>query len=301
MRRRSIRLGICLLLAAMCMSVAALAESSRQYTQQCAAVGTVAALAPMQPSAPERQGMQRIASYSTAFVTSSQDRCYNIALATAPFDWLVVEPGQSISFNAVVGPRTHERGFRAAKVIVAGEYVSGVGGGVCQVSTTLYNAWIRAGLCVEQVRGHSLPASYCAASLDATVSECIDLVMRNDSTHPVTVHGVVKDKKVTFEIYGTPSGYTYEIESKILQYTPPPPVVTQYVDTLQGLGQICTDEQGPYVQLRAPKQGLLSEAWTVCRAQDGRVVYRNKLRSDRYLGMGAIYARVGTPMQVQPT
>ena len=117
--------------------------------------------------------MQLISSFNTDYSTSKEERAHNVALASSNFCWIVVKKGETLSFNTVVGLRSEERGYKNAKVIVNGEYTQGVGGGVCQVSTTLYNSWIRAGMTAKSVQSHSLPSSYCGLSQDATVSEFI--------------------------------------------------------------------------------------------------------------------------------
>ncbi len=89
---------------------------------------------------------------------SPEERKFNIKLALKSLNNVVVKSGQEFSFNKVVGKRTEERGYKKALVIFKGRYEEGVGGGVCQVSSTLYNAWLLAGLDVIQVKAHTLPA-----------------------------------------------------------------------------------------------------------------------------------------------
>ncbi len=224
---------------------------------------------------------QNISTFSTSFATSSQGRIHNITLATGNFSWLVIKAGEKLSFNTIVGARTEERGYANAKVILWGEYVDGVGGGVCQVSTTLYNAWIRAGLGTEQVVNHSLPSSYCELSQDATVSEYTDMILVNDSGYDVVVNGKVADKTVTFRIYGAPTEYTYKIESTILEVLPPTAPEVVYSATLEGMGEIREDGEGQYVVLRQEKNGFRSQA--VRKKYKGDVEVESKLlRVDTY-------------------
>ncbi|MEG1395001.1 MAG: VanW family protein, partial [Clostridia bacterium] len=117
--------------------------------------------------------LQKISTFCTSFVTSGESRSHNIALATSNFSWRTVGDKEEVSFNKIVGARREDRGYAIGKVIFDGEYINGVGGGVCQVSSTLYNAWIRANLGVISARAHSLPTSYCELSQDATVSDLI--------------------------------------------------------------------------------------------------------------------------------
>ena len=193
----------------------------------------------------------------------------------------MIKAGEKLSFNTIVGARTEERGYANAKVILWGEYVDGVGGGVCQVSTTLYNAWIRAGLGTEQVVNHSLPSSYCELSQDATVSEYTDMILVNDSGYDVVVNGKVTDKTVTFRIYGAPTEYTYKIESTLLEVLPPTAPEVVYSATLEGMGEIREDGEGQYVVLRQEKNGFRSQA--VRKKYKGDVEVESKLlRVDTY-------------------
>ncbi|MGN0771493.1 MAG: VanW family protein [Christensenellales bacterium] len=224
---------------------------------------------------------QNISTFSTSFETSTQGRIHNITLATGNFSWLLVEAGGRLSFNTVVGARTQERGYANAKVILWGEYVDGVGGGVCQVSTTLYNAWIRAGLGVEQVVNHSLPSSYCELSQDATVSEYTDMILVNDSGYDVIVNGKVEGKTVTFNIYGAPSEYTYDIRSSLLEVLPPTAPEVVYSATLEGMGEIFEDGEGQYVVLRQEKNGYRSQAVRI-KYKNGVEVESKLLRVDTY-------------------
>ncbi len=127
----------------------------------------------------------KIASFSTTYHTSSDARRHNIALAANALDGYVLKRGGKLSFNAVVGARTEERGYKNANVILHGEFVKGVGGGVCQVSTTLYNLALKSGLDVVMSACHSLPVSYVDLGLDAMVSASSDLVIANNTAADV--------------------------------------------------------------------------------------------------------------------
>ncbi|MCX4363547.1 MAG: VanW family protein, partial [Clostridia bacterium] len=142
--------------------------------------------------------------------------------------------GECLSFNTGVGLRSEERGYKNAKVIVNGDYTEGIGGGVCQVSTTLYNAWIRAGLAPKHVVSHSLPSSYCGLSQDATVTEYIDMVLLNDSDYDVLVNGYTKDGRIYFDIYGHPTEYTVKLRSEIVEVIPEPQPTVEWSDILDG-------------------------------------------------------------------
>ena len=224
--------------------------------------------------------MQLVSSFSTDFSTSKEERSHNVALASSNFCWLVVKKGETLSFNTVVGLRSEERGYKSAKVIVDGEYTQGVGGGVCQVSTTLYNAWIRAGLTAKSVQSHSLPSSYCGLSQDATVSEFIDLVLLNNSEYDVIVNGYTKNKKVCFDIYGHPLPYKINLRSEVTEVLQPPQPIVEWSNELSG--EVQQDAEGEYLVTKKSSVGYKSRA-IIEYVKDGKVIFQKELRKDNYL------------------
>ena len=146
-------------------------------------------------------------SFQTA-VSGSAARRYNVALAAKRISGVTVFPGEEFSFNGVVGKRTPQNGFKEAVVITNGEYAKGVGGGVCQVSTTLYNAVLLAGLTVKTAAAHSLKPSYVLPGFDAMVSDYTDFVFRNDLDCPIYISAGYDGKNVWVKIYGRKSEYT---------------------------------------------------------------------------------------------
>ena len=226
----------------------------------------------------KKRAASLISSFSTTFDRNIYARSYNIALACKNFCYYAVPAGATLSFNGVVGKRTVERGYKEAKVIENGEYVPGVGGGVCQVSTTLYNAWITAGLGVVSVRAHSLPSSYCEMSRDATVSDWIDLVLINDSGADVIVNATVTGNKVSFYVYGKLGDYTYGFESVLIRRTEPPEPVLEYVDYIEG------DLESK--QISPAKKGYVTELIRHVYL-DGQEVEREVVRRDIYRGTAA--------------
>lgn len=227
--------------------------------------------------------VQLVSSYTTVFDKNVQSRSFNIALACQSFCYLKVRKGEILSFNDTVGPRTESRGYKTAKVIENGEYVKGVGGGVCQVSSTLYNAWIGAGLSASKVQSHSLPSSYCALSRDATVSQFIDLVLVNDGDSDVVVNAVVSDGKVRFEIYGRPSGYEYRFETQILATVSPEQPLVEYVDSIEG-GALSK-------QIKPSKCGYVSQLVRYVY-KEGKLVSKNVLRKDVYHAVRGVVQKV---------
>ena len=153
------------------------------------------------------------ASFTTTYYNSGANRCFNIAKAATALDGVTVGVGETFSFNNTVGPRTEQSGYKTSKVILDGNYTEGVGGGVCQVSTTLYNALLLAGF-IPKASQHSLISSYVKAGFDAMVSYGVaDLTFINDTDHPIYISAVAEGKSITFTIYGEPNRYRIERES----------------------------------------------------------------------------------------
>ncbi|KHF39901.1 VanW family protein [Halalkalibacter okhensis] len=136
--------------------------------------------------------VQRIGQYVTYFNSRNKQRSHNFKLATEAINNQVVFPGETFSFNQIVGKRTKERGYLPAPVIVRGELSEGIGGGICQVSSTLYNAVDRAGLAIVQRYSHSRRVPYVPRGRDATVSWYgPDFVFRNELNQPILLQARV--------------------------------------------------------------------------------------------------------------
>ncbi|MBP1930595.1 VanW family protein [Ammoniphilus resinae] len=131
---------------------------------------------------------KQISSFATYYNSGNKNRSYNIKLASNSINHYVLNPGETFSFNRVVGKRTSERGYKRAPVIVRGELSEGIGGGICQVSSTLFNAADRAGLTIVKRYSHSKRVSYVPSGRDATVSWYgPDFVFRNDYDYPIMI------------------------------------------------------------------------------------------------------------------
>jgi len=149
------------------------------------------------------EGMELLSEFSSSIAGSSAGRRENIKKAVSAIDGTLISPGESFSFNEKVGPRVSERGYKIAPVMVRGELVPGVGGGVCQVSTTLYNAVLLAGLKVVRREHHARPVKYVSPGRDATVVYgYIDLIFKNDKDSPIYIQGEVKGGRIIFRIFG---------------------------------------------------------------------------------------------------
>ena len=222
--------------------------------------------------------------YATTFTTSGENRRHNIALAAAAVNGTVLEPNEVFSFNAVVGERTAERGFRSANVIVQGEYKKGVGGGVCQVSTTLYNAVLLAGIDPLHAAAHSRPVSYAEASRDCTVSSVTDFTFVNTTPAPLYLAAEVKGSTLTFRLFGLRGEGTYALKSEIVERIP----------------FRCVDESGAVLEdlsertlLKAGREGVASVLYRTHTV--GGVSTTVPIRENRYPPKDAVYSAVRTP------
>jgi len=146
-----------------------------------------------------------LASYTTSFHTCERARTHNLTLAAHQVNGKLLRPGEIFSYNETVGPRLEKLGFREAPIFVDGEIIPGTGGGVCQVSTTLYNTVLLAGLKVVARSHHSIPVKYAPKGRDATVSYGgIDFKFENTATHPIYISTQVGRGRLTIRIWGHP-------------------------------------------------------------------------------------------------
>jgi len=227
------------------------------------------------------------ARFSTDFAKSSAGRRNNIKLALYKINGTRLNSGERFSFNEIVGARSQANGFEMAKIIMDGEFIEGIGGGVCQVSTTLYNAAIRADLEITHVAPHSLPISYVAPSFDAMVSSRCDLTFENNGKMAVFIKCHINGDKAVVEIYGTPLPYTIRPRSVVTGSIEPPPsdeiidFVMQYTEGL---------ESGTRVAIKPAKHGLKSEGYLYYYNKRGELVNKKLIRRDSYKGIKGLYA-----------
>jgi vancomycin resistance protein YoaR len=140
---------------------------------------------------------------------------------------LVVENGQEISFNKTVGARTEARGYQESKIIIDGEYVEGIGGGVCQASTTVFNAVVLAGLHISESHNHSLTSYYVPLGCDAMVSSGVDLRFVNNTGAAVYFETRVANNRVFVTIYGRNKGGNihYKLSAQTTKEYPPAEII----------------------------------------------------------------------------
>lgn len=162
------------------------------------------------------QENQLLASFTTT-TTSSTSRNTNIRLCSEAFNGYVVAPGEVFSINTVTGPRTTDKGYKAAGSIQNGILIEEPGGGVCQVSSTLFNAVVRAGMEIVERWGHSWPSDYVKIGMDAAIDyPAKDFKFRNTSDAPIYLVTHFEDRQLTIEVYGKPvleEGMTIDLRS----------------------------------------------------------------------------------------
>jgi vancomycin resistance protein YoaR len=207
------------------------AAASAILTAALSPADRVARLA-VEKAAPERTTREaramgitgRVAGYTT-YYGGVPNRIHNVQLVSRLIDGELIAPGETFSFNQTTGERSPERGFRSAPVIINGELQDGIGGGVCQVSTTVFNAAYEAGLPIESRTNHALYIDHYPQGRDATVNyPDLDLKFRNDTGKWLLLRTFVGSSALTVKLYGTPQNRRVESETTPLEVTGPPSV-----------------------------------------------------------------------------
>ncbi|RDY29459.1 hydrolase [Romboutsia weinsteinii] len=233
-----------------------------------------------------------LGSHSTKFDGGTTGRNTNIRLAAERTSNVLLMPGESFSYNDHTGLRTIANGYKNAPVIVQGVVQEGVGGGVCQVSTTLYNATLYAGLEYVNLRNHSIPSSYAEKGRDATVADgSIDFVFKNNLSYPIYVNNYVSGNTVTCQIYGS-----YKDKQKI-----------EIVTSTDGVSAAPTKKvddptlpQGQEKVLEKGRDGYTVSTYRVYKDGNGDVLKKEKVSTSYYPKKQGVIA-VGTMQEaVQP-
>lgn len=187
----------------------------------------------------------KLSSYSSDYSSSSSDRAHNIQLASDKINGYVLAPGEEFSYNDVVGPRTPEHGFRIANVYVGNTVQPGIGGGICQVSSTLFNAAVLADLDITERKNHTLPVSYVPLGRDATVSYgSIDFKFKNNYDSPIEIRVECVGRKNIISIYGSNERPNRKIEIRTEQTGTSSPKVVQKEDPTLEEGVVKVETKG---------------------------------------------------------
>jgi vancomycin resistance protein YoaR len=224
-----------------------------------------------------------VSSYTTSY-GGTPGRLHNVQLVAQLIDDTLIAPGKTFSFNATTGERTPEKGFQTAPVIINGELQNGIGGGVCQVSTTVFNAAFEAGLSIEQRTNHALYISHYPLGRDATVDyPSLDLKFKNDTGRWLLLRTFVGAGSLTVNLYGTPQHRRVESSAAPLVTTGPVPI--QIVkDPALAKGKRVVDVYG------SPPRA--TSVHRVVYGPNGKVMY-DSTWSSRYVSEPSV-VRVGT-------
>ena len=217
-----------------------------------------------------------LSEFTTSFVSSNYNRSTNITLASENINGIVLMPGDEFSFNDVVGERTKSRGFKEAPAYFGGEVVQQYGGGICQVSSTLYNAALYANLEITDRSNHSFNPGYVKAGLDATVSwGGPEFKFKNNRNYPIKIVIDTAGKHVNVKIYGlkTENDYTVKLETVYLG-TLYPRTVYKKDDSLAP-GEEVVKESG--------SNGCKTSTYKILYDASGNEVSRECISTDTYM------------------
>ncbi|MDE2125552.1 MAG: VanW family protein [Armatimonadetes bacterium] len=211
--------------------------------------------------------------YTTRYGGSSPNRKSNIALAARHINGTTLAPGQIFSYNNVVGPRIEQDGFKTAPVIIKGELVPGMGGGVCQVSSTLYNAVLLADLKVVRRAHHAFPVHYLPPGRDATVAwGSIDFRFANSMATPICIFASAWHNRLTFSIYGKKQAGR-DVDIELADRSVQPVAVERVKDPALPPGRVVVKDKGhPSIHVTV---------YRVTR-ENGEVVSRQLISRDHY-------------------
>lgn len=222
-----------------------------------------------------------VASYTTKFDASLVERSENVRLSALALDGALIKPGDTLSFNGIVGERTVEKGYKDALIIENGEFVSGLGGGICQVSSTLYNVGLLANLAISERSNHDLAISYVPLGQDATVVYgYLDLKMNNDTEGYLLLRTTLTRDSLTINLYGkVKPGQKVLLTNKLESLLPYKEQTIQ--DTSLNPGQHVVKQSG--------QPGyIVSSSRTVTK--DGTVIKTESLGKSNYIPIPKIIA-----------
>lgn len=217
-----------------------------------------------------------LGSFTTSYASSGKSRSANVENGCRLIDGFVLYPGEEFSAYGAVSPFTKENGYFMAGSYVDGKVVDSLGGGICQVSTTLYNAVLLSELEVTERHNHSMIVSYVEPSADAAISESSgkDFKFVNNLTVPIYIEGYTSDKRITFNIYGSDSGAqgrSVHYESEVLEVIKPSAnVMTE--DSSQPIGYLVT---------QSAHTGYKARLWKVVE-EDGKETGRTIVNNSSY-------------------
>ncbi len=238
------------------------------------------------------------ADFSTDISYSSEDRKHNVRTALNILNRVELKPNETFSFNRTVGRRSEQNGYRNAKIILNNEYVDGVGGGVCQVSSTLYNAALLAGLKVVEANKHSKQVGYVRYGFDAMVNYgSSDLRFKNTTGEKITLITSCQNDQARIRIYGADMGDTsYLLTNEIVSLTEPETEIL-YDEAQEYTDRVTYDDE--FFTLKAGSKGMEIKTYrTTLKA--GQPLSTELLRYDRYKPENKVLIYGTTPRSADP-
>lgn len=225
----------------------------------------------------------KLATYSTSYASSNANRSTNIALAASKINGTVLMPGEEFSFNGTVGKRTAANGFKTATVYSNGQVTTDYGGGICQVSSTLYNTVLKANLEITNRVNHTFTVGYVPIGLDATVSwGSPDFKFKNNRSYPIKIVATTSNKRLTISVFGLKEDVEYEVELVSYKTGTIPYSIVYTTDSSLGKGKTKVVQSG--------SNGATSVAYKILKL-NGKEVSRTLLSKDRYSPHNQIIAR----------
>lgn len=222
----------------------------------------------------KKQGIERkITEFTTSYRTSGDGRVHNIESTAEVIHNLLLKPGEIFDYSKIVKDTEQQHGFKPAPVILNGKMVQGVGGGICQISSTLYNAVLLGGLEIVERRHHSLPVKYVPLGQDATFATgYINFKFRNSTEHHILVRVETNNKQVTVKLFGTaPASIKHEIKSEIVQTIKPSIKYVQNTSLARGTQKI----------IQHGESGYVVDTHRITR-KDGEIIKEEQISRDRY-------------------
>ena len=226
-----------------------------------------------------------LATYSTTYSTKNVNRSTNIKLASSKIDGTVLMPGETFSYNTVVGKRTAAAGFKSAAVYSGGQVTTGIGGGICQVSSTLYNSVLLANLEIVERTNHGFNPGYVPAGRDATVSwGGPDFKFKNNRNYPVKIICSGTGGNIVTKIFGLKEENEYDVE--ISSY------ITSYIQYKTITQNDSSLPAGTTKVIQSGSNGCRSVCYRILK-QNGEVISKTLLSSDTYSPHNKVVA-IGT-------
>lgn len=232
---------------------------------------------------------ETLSKFTTIYDAGNTSRGTNIAIAARTINNTVILPGETFSYNKILGNTTKEKGYQLGTAYVGGKVVPAYGGGICQVSTTLYNAAIYANLEIVERYNHSYSVSYVSGSRDATVSYGgRDFKFKNSRTYPIKIVASAKNGVISVSLKGIKEEKEYDIEitSTTLSTTP-------YQTTYQDNPNL---EEGKQKVIQVGHNGIKSKAYKTVK-YNGKVISKTLLSADTYQPMNRVIEK-GTKKSV---